>query len=168
MRQKTRNLQETSEANGLWGLSSIYYWGNPPGKRRPRNLHGTPPSNLKNCGKKLEICKKPLRPMAYEVSFPSIIGGTPPGKRGPRNLHGTPPSNLKKCDKKSKFAINHWDQWLIRSLFHLLLGGPSKFGMVDFIYFMWGDPLINVNHKVLCPHSHFSAAKFSYISMIIW
>ena len=56
----------------------------PPGKRGLQNLNGTPPYNLKKCGKKLEICMKPLSRMGYEVSFPSIIVGIPPGKRGLR------------------------------------------------------------------------------------
>ena len=86
--------------------------GTPPGKRGPRNLHGTPPSNLKKCGKKIEICKKPLRPMAYEVSFPSIIGGTPPGKRGPRNLHGTSPSILKNAANTLNLQKTTETNWL--------------------------------------------------------
>ena len=86
---------------GEWDMCSFFHLlvALPPGKRWLRNLHGTPPSNLKKCGKKLEICKKPLRPMASEVSFPSIIGRIPPGKRRLRNLHGISPSNLKNAAK---------------------------------------------------------------------
>ena len=49
----------------------------PPGKQGLLNLHGTPPCNLKKCGKKLEICMNSLRRMGYEVSFPSFNGRTP-------------------------------------------------------------------------------------------
>ena len=122
MQQKTRNLQETTVAYGLWGLFPSIIGGTPPGKRGPRNLHGTHPSNLKKWDKKLEICKKPLRPMAYEVSFPSIIGGTPLSKRGPHNFDGNPHSNLKNAAKYSKCARNYWGQFVMRSLSHLLLG----------------------------------------------
>ena len=30
MQQKSLNLHETTEANWLWGLFPIYYWGKPP------------------------------------------------------------------------------------------------------------------------------------------
>ena len=61
-------------------MSSLFHLllGGPPGKRGIRNLHGASPSNLKKCGKKFEICMKPLGRIGYEVSFPSIIGWDPP------------------------------------------------------------------------------------------
>ena len=51
MRQNTIHLQETTEANGLWGHFPIYYWGDPPGKRGLEICIELPTPTSKNAAK---------------------------------------------------------------------------------------------------------------------
>ena len=75
------------------------------------------------------------------VDFICFMGGGTPDKREPQS-----------CVLAKSRVIQ-------RNYFTVVLSESSNCGMMDFICFMGGDPLINGNHKVVCPQSHFSCSE---------